>query len=63
MTECRGLDGVMLSAIHFTHPSQVPPILAILRQQAVFNALVCSVIRPHSKQGTLNISVLQYLII
>lgn len=52
MTECKGLDGVVVSSIPFTHPSHVPQILAILRQQAIFNSLVNSIIRPHSKQGT-----------
>lgn len=51
MTECKGLDGVIVSSIPFTHPSQVPKILNWIRQQAVFNSLVSSVVRPHSKQG------------
>lgn len=53
MTECKGLDGVIVSSIPFTHPSQVPKILNWIRQQAVFNFLVSSVVRPFSKQGQL----------
>ncbi|KAK6618199.1 hypothetical protein RUM44_002650 [Polyplax serrata] len=59
MTECRSLDGVMLSSIPFTHPSQVPLILTVLRQQAMFNALVSSVIRPHSKEDIENVIMLE----
>ncbi|KAL0268887.1 UNVERIFIED_CONTAM: hypothetical protein PYX00_010677 [Menopon gallinae] len=59
MTECKGLDGVVVSSIPFTHPSHVPQILAVLRQQAIFNTLVNSVIRPHSKQDVENMIMLE----
>ena len=33
MTDCPELTGAPISAIPFSHPAQVPEILAILRQQ------------------------------
>lgn len=50
MTERRGLDGILISRVPFTHPAHVPQALAILRQQALFNELITSCIRPNSKQ-------------
>lgn len=44
------LQGVMVSSIPFTHPTHVPQILIFLRQQALFNVLISSCIRPYSKQ-------------
>lgn len=51
MTECKGLNGVVVSSIPFTHPSHVPQILTLLKQQAVFNSLVASAVRVTDKQG------------
>lgn len=44
----------MLQNIPFTHPTHVPQILSLLRQQALFNSLVESCVRPASKQGNVN---------
>lgn len=51
VTENRNLDGVVVSSIPFTHPAHVAQILNYLRQQALFNTLIMSCIRPNSKQG------------
>lgn len=50
MTEGRGLDAVLVSSIPFTHPNHVPQIITYLRQQALFNAVVASCVRPNTKQ-------------
>lgn len=50
MTEARGLDGVLVSSIPFTHPSHVPQVLACLRQQALFNTVIASCVRPSTPQ-------------
>jgi len=39
------LNGYVVKKIPFSHPAQVPRILAILRKQAVFNAILSSCIR------------------
>lgn len=54
LTEGRGLNAIMLQNIPFTHPTHVPQILSLLRQQALFNCLVESCVRPASKQGNEN---------
>ncbi|CAG4965173.1 unnamed protein product [Parnassius apollo] len=51
MCESRGLEGCVVSSVPFTHPSHVPPLLACLRQQALFNALVTSCVRLQTKQA------------
>ncbi|XP_034832111.1 mediator of RNA polymerase II transcription subunit 1 [Maniola hyperantus] len=50
LCETRGLDGCVVTSVPFTHPSHVPPLLAALRQQALFNALVASCVRLQTKQ-------------
>ncbi|KAJ8722007.1 hypothetical protein PYW08_004409 [Mythimna loreyi] len=50
LCETRGLDGCMVTSVPFTHPSHVPPLLACLRQQALFNALITSCVRTQCKQ-------------
>ena len=46
------LNGYVVKKIPFSHPAQVPRILAILRKQAVFNAILSSCIRTSGIQGT-----------
>ncbi|XP_046965497.1 mediator of RNA polymerase II transcription subunit 1 [Vanessa cardui] len=50
LCESRSLEGCVVSSVPFTHPSHVPPLLAALRQQALFNALVASCVRLQAKQ-------------
>lgn len=50
MTESKSMDGILINNIPFTHPCHVPQILGFLRQQALFNSVVASCIRPCSKQ-------------
>nr|XP_032517270.1 mediator of RNA polymerase II transcription subunit 1 [Danaus plexippus plexippus] len=50
LCETRGLDGCMVTSVPFTHPSHVPPLLSVLRQQALFNALLASCVRLQTKQ-------------
>ncbi|XP_052747649.1 mediator of RNA polymerase II transcription subunit 1 [Galleria mellonella] len=47
--ERRGLEGCVVGSVPFTHPSHVAPLLACLRQQALFNALIASCVRTQSK--------------
>ncbi|KAM8967053.1 mediator of RNA polymerase II transcription subunit 1-like [Pelodytes ibericus] len=42
--EDHATDGTLVNCITFTNPSHIPPILELLRQQTVFNTLVCSCI-------------------
>ncbi|XP_076042410.1 mediator complex subunit 1 [Oratosquilla oratoria] len=42
--------GVMVSGVHFTHPTHITTVLMHLRAQAAFNALIASCVRPESKQ-------------
>lgn len=51
MTENKNMDGILVHSIPFTHPSHVAQILVILRQQALFNTIIASCVRPNSKQG------------
>ncbi|KPJ15224.1 Mediator of RNA polymerase II transcription subunit 1 [Papilio machaon] len=48
--ESRGLEGCVVRSVPFTHPSHVPPLLACLRQQALFNTLIASCVRLQNKQ-------------
>ncbi|XP_068633278.1 mediator of RNA polymerase II transcription subunit 1-like [Battus philenor] len=48
--ESRGLEGCVVGSIPFTHPSHVPALMAYLRQQALFNALIASCVRLQTKQ-------------
>ncbi|XP_046475793.1 mediator of RNA polymerase II transcription subunit 1 isoform X1 [Neodiprion pinetum] len=50
MTENRNMEGVLVSSIPFTHPAHVPQILVYLRQQALFNSLLASCVRPMARQ-------------
>ncbi|XP_017881102.1 mediator of RNA polymerase II transcription subunit 1-like [Ceratina calcarata] len=50
MTENRSMEGVLVSSIPFTHPAHVPQILVFLRQQALFNTLIASCVRPMARQ-------------
>nr|XP_022912854.1 mediator of RNA polymerase II transcription subunit 1-like isoform X1 [Onthophagus taurus] len=50
MTENRTLDGLLINSIPFTHPGHVAQILVILRQQALFNTIISSCVRPNSKE-------------
>lgn len=45
------LKGVFIQNIKFTHPSQVTRVIAFLRQQALFNCLIRSCVRPECQQG------------
>ena len=45
------LNGYVVKKIPFSHPAQVPRILATLRKQAVFNAILSSCIRTSGIQG------------
>lgn len=54
MTENRNLEGVLVSSIPFTHPTHVPQILVYLRQQALFNSLLASCVRPMARQDPEN---------
>lgn len=38
-------QGAIVSSIPFTHPTHVPPVLELLRQQSLFNALISSCVR------------------
>ncbi|KAL4707777.1 hypothetical protein ACJJTC_001723 [Scirpophaga incertulas] len=51
LCETRGLEGCVVTSVPFTHPSHVPPLLACLRQQALFNALISSCVRLQTKQA------------
>lgn len=50
-------EGVFVEKIPFTHPTSIPSILMILRQQALFNCIMGSCTRPNkSKQNGTNSS-------
>ncbi|KAK7110823.1 mediator of RNA polymerase II transcription subunit 1-like isoform X2 [Littorina saxatilis] len=42
--------GVILSRIPFSHPTHVPKILSLLRQQLLFNSILTSCVRPSAKK-------------
>jgi len=50
MTENKNMEGVLVCSIPFTHPAHVPQILVYLRQQALFNCLIASCVRPMARQ-------------
>lgn len=50
MTESKNMEGVLVTTIPFTHPANVASILMILREQALFNTIISSCVRPNSKQ-------------
>ncbi|XP_005088993.1 mediator of RNA polymerase II transcription subunit 1 [Aplysia californica] len=47
-------QGVMISRIPFTHPTHVPKILSLMRQQLLFNIVIASCIRTGAKKDTVN---------
>lgn len=51
LCETRGLEGCVVTSVPFTHPSHVPPLLACLRQQALFNTLINSCVRTQCSKG------------
>ncbi|XP_050525029.1 mediator of RNA polymerase II transcription subunit 1 isoform X2 [Daktulosphaira vitifoliae] len=53
------LKGVLIQNIKFTHPSQVTKVIAYLRQQALFNCLIKSCVRPECQQEILNTMVFE----
>ncbi|EFA08558.1 mediator of RNA polymerase II transcription subunit 1 [Tribolium castaneum] len=59
MTENKNMDGVLVSSIPFTHPAHVSQILVILRQQALFNTIIGSCVRPNSKQDFENMTMFE----
>ncbi|XP_066601821.1 mediator of RNA polymerase II transcription subunit 1 [Prorops nasuta] len=50
LMENKNMEGVLVSSIPFTHPGHVPQILIYLRQQALFNSLIMSCVRPMARQ-------------
>lgn len=46
------MEGVLVGSIPFTHPAHVPQILVFLRQQALFNTLISSCVRPMARQDS-----------
>ncbi|KAH3718105.1 hypothetical protein DPMN_060904 [Dreissena polymorpha] len=44
-------EGCLVRKIPFTHPTMVPSVLNLLRQQLVFNSVLSSIIRPLSRKG------------
>ncbi|CAG5122347.1 unnamed protein product [Candidula unifasciata] len=51
---CQEHQGLMVSRIPFTHPTHVPQILNLLRQQLLFNIVVGSCVRPGAKSESSN---------
>ncbi|CAG5115813.1 unnamed protein product, partial [Candidula unifasciata] len=47
-------QGVMVSRIPFTHPTHVPQILNLMRQQLLFNIVIASCIRPEARKDHVN---------
>ncbi|KAH9499303.1 hypothetical protein Btru_003650 [Bulinus truncatus] len=52
-------QGVLVSRIPFTHPTHVPQILNLLRQQLLFNIVLSSCIRPAAKKEVFNTIVFE----
>lgn len=48
-TDARKLKATMVSSIPFTEPLQVPNIISLLRKQTLFQTLISSCVRPHSR--------------
>ncbi|KAL0119825.1 hypothetical protein PUN28_007925 [Cardiocondyla obscurior] len=59
MTENKNMEGVLVCSIPFTHPAHVPQILVYLRQQALFNCLITSCVRPMARQDPEHTSILE----
>uniref|UniRef100_A0A1Y1L2C4 Mediator of RNA polymerase II transcription subunit 1 n=1 Tax=Photinus pyralis TaxID=7054 RepID=A0A1Y1L2C4_PHOPY len=54
LTDNKSMEGILVHSIPFTHPGHVSQILVILRQQALFNSIISSCVRPNSKQDLEN---------
>ncbi|XP_057655941.1 mediator of RNA polymerase II transcription subunit 1 [Diorhabda carinulata] len=59
MTESKNMEGVLVTTIPFTHPANVASILMILREQALFNTIISSCVRPNSKQDFENMTMFE----
>ncbi|XP_074040881.1 mediator complex subunit 1 [Leptinotarsa decemlineata] len=59
LTENKNMNGVLVSNIPFTHPAHVASILMILREQALFNTIIGSCVRPDSKQDFENMTMFE----
>ncbi|XP_012531022.2 mediator of RNA polymerase II transcription subunit 1 [Monomorium pharaonis] len=59
MTENKNMEGVLVCSIPFTHPAHVPQILVYLRQQALFNCLIASCVRPMARQDLEHTTMLE----
>ncbi|XP_060521486.1 mediator of RNA polymerase II transcription subunit 1 [Cylas formicarius] len=59
MTENKNMVGTVVASVPFTHPADVARILAILREQALFNTVVGSCVRPHSRQDFENMTMFE----
>ncbi|KAJ8959121.1 hypothetical protein NQ318_022378 [Aromia moschata] len=59
MTENKCMDGVLVTSIPFTHPAHVANILKILREQALFNTIISSCVRPNSRQDFDNMTMFE----
>uniref|UniRef100_A0A6P7FZW3 Mediator of RNA polymerase II transcription subunit 1 n=1 Tax=Diabrotica virgifera virgifera TaxID=50390 RepID=A0A6P7FZW3_DIAVI len=59
MTENKNMEGVLVTSIPFTHPANVGSILTILREQALFNTIISSCVRPNSKQDFENMTMFE----
>ena len=53
------LEGIEVNSIPFTHPTFVPQILVILRQQVLFNVMISSCIRSLSKSKAANFYIFE----
>lgn len=51
MTDNREMAGEAVAAIPFTEPSQLFRVVQLLRQQALFNTLIASCVRPNARPG------------
>ncbi|XP_063975232.1 mediator of RNA polymerase II transcription subunit 1 [Diachasmimorpha longicaudata] len=59
MTENKSMEGVLVGSIPFTHPAHVPRILGYLRQQALFNTLLTSCVRPMARHDLEHTTMLE----
>lgn len=59
MTENKNIEGILVGSIPFTHPAHVPQILVFLRQQALFNTLISSCVRPLARQDPENMTIFE----
>ncbi|CAG9773948.1 unnamed protein product [Ceutorhynchus assimilis] len=59
MTENRNMNSIFVSSIPFTHPAHVANILMILREQAMFNTIIGSCVRPNSRQSFDNMTMFE----